>query len=222
MMIYYDTEPEKFAMSTCLYKDDQGNLFRIYISAPTKQAVIEFINEKLKTNEVKIKVDVLELRGEWYFPELVDPDFATEKPANEPIIPTSPPQLKENESFVLDYAPIRIGISRVTPLNVTSNYRIVYDIDPPLAQGQEHKDGFNDDFVELQCECTVGRVEFSLWEKRYAASSTYSRRRLRTISAGQSIYVRAKKHYTGEWLFNVKGVNAGPNTYRLIYARAVF
>lgn len=221
MIIYYDTEPEKFAMSTCLYKDDQGNLFRIYITAPTKQAVIEFINEKLKTNEVKIKIDVLELTGERYFPELVDPDFAAEKPTNETIVLTSPPQLKENESLVMDYAPIRMGISRVTPLNVTNNYRVVYNIDPPLAQGQEHKDGFNDDIVELKCECTVGKVEFCLWEKRYATSNTYSRRRLRTISAGQSTYVRAKKHYTGEWLFNVKGVNAGSNVYRLIYARAV-
>lgn len=224
MIRYFDLDPVKSATSTCLLEDNQGNVFRVYITAPTKKEVVDFVKNKLQTGEVKIDVEVSKLEGsESFYAEYTDPEYEKESPKPDGKIAfETPPQSGIDEEVVFDLASVKIGISRVD-LNVKQNYRVEYVIDPPLAFREVRYNGYNDRSIEVFCQAPLGQIGITLLEKRfYAGGYWYEPRRSGSVAGpGVPVYYRADSWYTGEWLIQVEGLNPGGNTYRLAYARTV-
>lgn len=159
---YIDKNPVKFAQSTCIYTDDQGNVFKVFIRANTKRELLDFIKNRLEPGAVKIKAEVvpneeIEKRFKGHREEAQKQKRAVEE------APTP-------EDLPLSVDPMAGITIEVTPAKVTvpEGHKIVYNIDPPMESGLSEivwVTSSQATDIEVECVAIDGSIEASIFKR---------------------------------------------------------
>ncbi|MBN1935918.1 MAG: hypothetical protein JW934_14705 [Anaerolineae bacterium] len=127
-----------------LLEDDQQNTFQVYLTATTKEAISDLL-QQFEEGQFKIEISVTP----------VEPSKRTGDVSS---------MLSDEIAPQVYWDDINIGISRLN-IKTPPPYRITYIIDPPLGQGKTTRVDYNDPgSTEVECEADLGQVSVALYE----------------------------------------------------------
>lgn len=193
----FDKPAKKTWLATGTLKDDDGNVFRVYVSGSLKAEVDQFIRYQ-RIHQAEAGQSGIAAKRRALGKKSGDKSY--------------------DEAVEVEDADLRIGISRVDPQ--PGPYRIRYTVDPPLDADKSQDITFdNQPVADVRCNVTSGTIDLVIFEIT-DSESRHQRNVARTITAGNSDEVHIGQLHTGSWCVRItaRGV---PSQFWLDYDKFV-